>query len=65
MNAKSKPPALNVNFMSKGRPEEVSQDIMTDLPYDTLIHNEVYIGMEKPPTNEFLMDSLITDYKIK
>lgn len=58
MEGKSKKPAVNINvtFMSKGRPEAVTHDIVTDLPYENLIHNQVEIGFEKPPTQEYLMD---------
>lgn len=67
MESNSKKPALNINvtFMSKGRPEAVTQDIATDLPYDTLVHNHVDIGFVKPPTQEYLMDSLIADHRAK
>ncbi len=66
MNSKATP-QLNITFMSKGNPEAVPHDMVTDLPYESLVHNKLTIKEQQSAShrNEYVMDSLIADYNIK
>ena len=62
MENKNRPPALDIAILSRGKPELVTSDLKTDLPYDSIIDNLVFHKISEVAGGDTILDEFINKY---